>query len=139
MFPFGNEQLYASSGSGSDGEDVDELYDAVRSVNVIQAADDVLGEHLLKMKLDEDSLAMKTTSSSLSAEQHPTNSVEGHNEASVVLSNRISDLSFTWRSVLSRTYVWYASFGSNMWKPRFLCYIQGGKVKLNNFVFSRGQ
>ena len=24
--------------------------------------------------------------------------------------------------------IWYASFGSNMWKPRFLCYIEGGKV-----------
>lgn len=24
--------------------------------------------------------------------------------------------------------VWYASYGSNMWRDRFLCYIQGGKV-----------
>ncbi|PIA63095.1 hypothetical protein AQUCO_00200844v1 [Aquilegia coerulea] len=33
-----------------------------------------------------------------------------------------------WRSVLSKIDIWYGSFGSNMWKPRFLCYIEGGKV-----------
>ncbi|KAJ0047892.1 hypothetical protein Pint_16243 [Pistacia integerrima] len=33
-----------------------------------------------------------------------------------------------WRSELSKVDVWYASFGSNMWKPRFLCYIQGGQI-----------
>lgn len=27
-------------------------------------------------------------------------------------------------------YVWYASYGSNMWEDRFLCYIRGGKVRL---------
>ena len=25
-------------------------------------------------------------------------------------------------------YVWYACYGSNMWKDRFLCYLQGGQV-----------
>ncbi|CAN7024431.1 unnamed protein product [Brassica oleracea var. botrytis] len=34
----------------------------------------------------------------------------------------------SWRSDLSKVDVWYASFGSNMWKPRFLCYIQGGQA-----------
>ncbi|KAG7955049.1 hypothetical protein I3843_11G051400 [Carya illinoinensis] len=33
-----------------------------------------------------------------------------------------------WRSELSKIDVWYAAFGSNMWKPRFLCYIEGGQV-----------
>ncbi|KAB2089759.1 hypothetical protein ES319_A03G082400v1 [Gossypium barbadense] len=33
-----------------------------------------------------------------------------------------------WRSKLSKTDIWYASFGSNMWKSRFLCYIEGGQV-----------
>ncbi|GJN32991.1 hypothetical protein PR202_gb21543 [Eleusine coracana subsp. coracana] len=120
-------KLYASSGSESDIEDVDELYGTVSSVDVTQAADDVLGERLLKMKLDEDNLAMKSISSGSSVEQLPSDSVEEHSKASVFASKRIADLSFTWRSVSSRIYVWYASFGSNMWKPRFLCYIQGGK------------
>ncbi|XP_059641300.1 histone deacetylase 5-like [Cornus florida] len=34
-----------------------------------------------------------------------------------------------WRSKLSQTDVWYASFGSNMNKSRFLCYLQGGQVE----------
>ncbi|GMN54275.1 hypothetical protein TIFTF001_023400 [Ficus carica] len=34
-----------------------------------------------------------------------------------------------WRSELSKVDVWYASFGSNMWQQRFLCYIQGGQVE----------
>eukprot|EP00897_Mesotaenium_endlicherianum_P009829 jgi/Mesen1/8875/ME000530S08285 len=28
----------------------------------------------------------------------------------------------------SSSYVWYASYGSNMWHDRFMCYIRGGKV-----------
>ncbi|KAF5477152.1 hypothetical protein F2P56_003824 [Juglans regia] len=34
-----------------------------------------------------------------------------------------------WRSELSKIDIWYATFGSNMWKPRFLCYIEGGQVE----------
>lgn len=34
----------------------------------------------------------------------------------------------SWRSILSKYDVWYASFGSNMWTPRFLSYIAGGQV-----------
>ncbi|KAJ9140542.1 hypothetical protein P3X46_031177 [Hevea brasiliensis] len=33
-----------------------------------------------------------------------------------------------WRSELSKIDIWYATFGSNMLKRRFLCYIQGGQV-----------
>ncbi|XP_010036766.2 histone deacetylase 5 isoform X1 [Eucalyptus grandis] len=36
--------------------------------------------------------------------------------------------SVSWRSDLSIIDIWYATFGSNMWKPRFLCYIEGGQV-----------
>lgn len=134
---YGNEQLYDSSGSESDSEGVDELSGAVSSVNVIEFAGDAISEHLSKMKLDEDNFAMKTASSCSTAEQHPTDSVEEDKYASVVLSKRISDLSLAWRSDLSRTHVWYASFGSNMWKPRFLCYIQGGKVKFKTHCFCK--
>eukprot|EP00898_Chlorokybus_atmophyticus_P004270 jgi/Chlat1/4844/Chrsp31S04807 len=31
-------------------------------------------------------------------------------------------------SMLDSTYCWYASYGSNMWQDRFMCYIQGGQV-----------
>lgn len=36
----------------------------------------------------------------------------------------------SWRVEHKLVDVWYASFGSNMWKPRFLCYIEGGQVNL---------
>ncbi|GAB2289705.1 Histone deacetylase 5 [Dionaea muscipula] len=38
------------------------------------------------------------------------------------------DVLSIWRSQLRKIDVWYASYGSNMWKSRFLCYIEGGKV-----------
>lgn len=39
------------------------------------------------------------------------------------------DNSNSWRPRLGKMDVWYASFGSNMWKSRFLCYIVGGQVE----------
>lgn len=41
----------------------------------------------------------------------------------------VATASTTWRSELSKVDVWYASFGSNMQKSRFMCYIEGGQVK----------
>ncbi|KAK6123209.1 hypothetical protein DH2020_043066 [Rehmannia glutinosa] len=35
----------------------------------------------------------------------------------------------SWRSELSKIYVWYATFGSNMSMSRFLCYIEGGQTE----------
>lgn len=46
----------------------------------------------------------------------------------ILPSNQLGNCA-SWRSNLSKIEVWYASFGSNMWKDRFLCYIQGGKVE----------
>ncbi|KAK9669127.1 hypothetical protein RND81_13G111200 [Saponaria officinalis] len=37
--------------------------------------------------------------------------------------------SSNWREELKLFDVWYATYGSNMWSPRFLCYIQGGQVE----------
>ncbi|XP_052179798.1 histone deacetylase 5 isoform X2 [Diospyros lotus] len=42
------------------------------------------------------------------------------------VSNEVNTI---WRSALSKTYVWYATYGSNMWESRFLCYIEGGQVE----------
>ncbi|XP_023516037.1 histone deacetylase 5 [Cucurbita pepo subsp. pepo] len=39
------------------------------------------------------------------------------------------NVTIPWRLELSKTDIWYASFGSNMWRPRFLCYIEGGQVE----------
>ncbi|MED6119857.1 Histone deacetylase 5 [Stylosanthes scabra] len=42
--------------------------------------------------------------------------------------NQIGDLN-SWRTKLSNIYIWYASYGSNMWNSRFLCYVAGGQVE----------
>ncbi|XP_015695170.1 histone deacetylase 5 [Oryza brachyantha] len=97
-------------------------------VNVIQITDGVISESLSKLRL-EDKIAMTATSSNITVEQSPTDLAEPQNFGSAAVSKEISSLSFTWRSELSKVYVWYASFGSNMWTPRFLCYIHGGKAE----------
>lgn len=50
------------------------------------------------------------------------------NESTVVLAKSNAN-ACSWRLTLSSVYVWYASYGSNMWNPRFLCYIEGGQVE----------
>lgn len=55
---------------------------------------------------------------------------------SVTSSHETSKASVPWRSVLSKIDVWYASYGSNMWLPRFLCYVSGGKVNIH-IAFSK--
>ncbi|KAI4343955.1 hypothetical protein L6164_011241 [Bauhinia variegata] len=42
---------------------------------------------------------------------------------------RVTAASSSLRSEMSNIWIWYASYGSNMWKSRFLCYIAGGKVE----------
>ncbi|XP_022135468.1 histone deacetylase 5-like [Momordica charantia] len=43
--------------------------------------------------------------------------------------DQVLNATYPWRSELSKTDVWYAAFGSNLWEPRFLCYIKGGQVE----------
>ncbi|XP_040381717.1 histone deacetylase 5 isoform X1 [Oryza brachyantha] len=117
-------ELYSSSGSESD---VEELPDAIASVNFIQITDGVISESLSRLRLDEDKIATTATSSNITVEQSPADLAEPQNVGSTAVSKEIPSLS--WRSELSKVYVWYASFGSNMWTPRFLCYIQGGKAE----------
>ncbi|GAB4845402.1 Histone deacetylase 5, variant 2 [Ancistrocladus abbreviatus] len=50
--------------------------------------------------------------------------VEGHDDA-----GQRHNISAIWRSQLSKIDIWYATYGSNMWKHRFLCYIEGGQVE----------
>lgn len=42
-------------------------------------------------------------------------------------------VSSAWRSELQKIWIWYATFGSNMYFPRLRCYIEGGQVYL--FLF----
>jgi len=44
--------------------------------------------------------------------------------------------------IAESSHVWYACYGSNLYRPRFMCYIEGGKVCItsycNNFYFLVG-
>jgi len=47
----------------------------------------------------------------------------------VSTNDEVNTAAAPWRLELSKADVYYASFGSNMLKSRFLCYIQGGQVE----------
>ncbi|KAJ3673101.1 hypothetical protein LUZ60_006475 [Juncus effusus] len=57
------------------------------------------------------------------------NIAESASSSVVTFALDIADASAPWRSDLSKVYVWYATYGSNLSKPRLLCYILGGKVE----------
>ncbi|KAH1201479.1 Histone deacetylase 5 [Glycine max] len=44
-------------------------------------------------------------------------------------ADKETDVSSTWRSELSNVYIWYASYGSNMWKAILNCHLAGGQVE----------
>eukprot|EP01018_Ginkgo_biloba_P019822 Gb_35900 [translate_table: standard] len=53
---------------------------------------------------------------------------QGWDNSPIILTMRDKNVD-TWRSVLPNAYAWYASYRSNMWKPRFLFYIEGGQAE----------
>ncbi|KAH9315230.1 hypothetical protein KI387_023857, partial [Taxus chinensis] len=53
---------------------------------------------------------------------------EDCNESTTVSTLNAVD-SCSWRQLLRKAHIWYACYGSNMWKRRFICYIEGGKVE----------
>ena len=57
-------------------------------------------------------------------------SIPGSLCCSILNADQLAIKPIPWRSELSKMEIWYATFGSNMWKPRFLCYIQGGQVNI---------
>lgn len=50
-------------------------------------------------------------------------------ELKVIDDHDALSVSHAWRQEVSKIDVWYATFGSNMSKSRFLCYIEGGQVE----------
>ncbi|XP_010939166.2 histone deacetylase 5 isoform X1 [Elaeis guineensis] len=86
-------------------------------------------EPLSKLNIDEDNQGKAIVSNHSPAEQTPVISSEECRNAQALVPDNSVDGCISWRSVLSNIEVWYASYGSNMWKPRFLCYIEGGKVE----------
>ncbi|OAY72753.1 Histone deacetylase 5 [Ananas comosus] len=118
-------ELNFYSSSESDEEDLHEPSASVCSVNVIEVAEDDLSSQLSRLNVDGLDHAKGTTSNHSAT----TKDLNDPLEASHNVTMKILDGCVPWRSALLETYVWYASYGSNMWRPRFLCYIEGGKVE----------
>lgn len=97
------------------------------TTNAEKSAEDNAILLLSELKIDEDSPEKVIALRQIQMEGSSTLSESCHAEQTTT-PNDISVSSFSWRSLLSKVEVWYASYGSNMWKPRFLCYIEGGKV-----------
>ncbi|RWW14138.1 hypothetical protein GW17_00022112 [Ensete ventricosum] len=116
-------RTYSSSES-----DVENDEGAARTINVSEFAEDDVLLPLSKLKIDEDNHG-KVIASDQVQEEGSLSASEASHDAELMTSNEIVDGYVTWRSLLSKVEVWYASYGSNMWKPRFLCYIEGGKVE----------
>ncbi|XP_020242958.1 histone deacetylase 5-like [Asparagus officinalis] len=95
------------------------------SINHVEIVDDVTVS-LTTLNLDGNKLGKAVTSNDLPREQ---SSAEASHSIPTLLPQQINSPCPTWRSGLSKFEVWYASFGSNMSKDRFLCYIKGGKAE----------
>lgn len=114
--------------SDSDVENDADTSNSMRTVNSIEIADDIIPS-LSKLNVNDDKYAKTGTSNDLATENSLLDSSEASSAGtSTSLPDEIVNSSILWRSVLSKIEVWYASYGSNMWKERFLCYIEGGKV-----------
>ena len=87
-------------------------------------------QSLSNLKVDEDHQGKEETEFLVS--YWFSTSIECHTMASKLNADKNNNAYRPWRSELSKIDVWYASFGSNMWKPRFLCYVEGGQVGYND-------
>ncbi|KAG1366775.1 putative Histone deacetylase 5 [Cocos nucifera] len=117
------DSLNLSSSSESDVESDGEASSTIRSSNFVEII-----EPLSKLNIDEDNQGKAVVSNHIPAEQTYVVSSEECRNAQALVPDDSVDGCFPWRSVLSNIEVWYGSYGSNMWKPRFLCYIEGGKI-----------
>lgn len=86
-------------------------------------------EPLSKLNIDEDGHGKAITSDHILTEQSPVVLSEECPNAQASMLDKNVDRCAPWRSVLSKTEIWFGGYGSNMWKPGFLCYIKGGKVR----------
>ena len=122
-----NFQVNWSSSSDSDVDHDEGTSNAIGSITYAETVDDVILP-LSMLSVDGNDLGMTGTSNDPTREQISVVSSESSHRIPKLLPEQIDKFCSPWRSVLSNIVVWYASYGSNMWKDRFLCYIEGGKV-----------
>ncbi|MQL98803.1 hypothetical protein Taro_031515 [Colocasia esculenta] len=117
------DQVDASSSSDSDAEI------KLISEGALSEGSGPSGEAYLENVIDGITLPL----SQLKIDKQSEGSVDPSNVLShdrpIVLPDQIVSKSQLWRSYMSKVDIWYGSYGSNMWKPRFLCYIEGGQVE----------
>lgn len=96
--------------------------------NLPEDVQDVI-QPLMKLKINEDHHGTKIDANSFSS-QEETSLVSSEERDELVPSPYQNvAVSYNWRSIFSKINIWYGSFGSNMWKSRFLCSIEGGQVR----------
>lgn len=115
-----------ASSSETDSEDNAES-DVTKDINQAKTAE----THHVNVFLAFSKLEIDETKSDKGVASNTTCGPGISAEGTVPLPAQIIE-STPWRSAFSKIDVWYASYGSNMWKPRFLCYIQGGQVKMTS-------
>lgn len=115
-----------ASSSETDSEDNAES-DVTKDINQAKTAE----THHVNVFLAFSKLEIDETKSDKGVASNTTCAPGISAEGTVPLPAQIIE-STPWRSAFSKIDVWYASYGSNMWKPRFLCYIQGGQVKMTS-------
>ncbi|KAJ0981970.1 hypothetical protein J5N97_010225 [Dioscorea zingiberensis] len=118
-------QLIYNSTSDSDVENEEGTPSQVCSANMVEEVGDIV-QPFSNLRVDEDKHGEAKTT------DHKTNdqdSSEGYPVPETSDSKEIYKKHNPWRIAYSKIDIWYATYGSNMWKPRFLCYIRGGKVE----------
>lgn len=112
--------------SDSDMENDEDASNSINTVNLVETADNLVSS-LSKLNVNEDKYEKPGTSNDLT-EGSSRDSSKAFPDTPPSLPDRIVYHCEPWRSDFSKIEIWYASYGSNMWKERFLCYIEGGKV-----------
>ncbi|KAH7665181.1 Histone deacetylase family protein [Dioscorea alata] len=118
-------QLNYYAGSDSDVENEEGPSSEVFSANVVEGVEDMI-QPFLFLSVDEDKLGETKTS------DHKSNNLDSSERHTVPEASDSRDIYkniSSWRIAYSKIDIWYATFGSNMWEPRFLCYIRGGQVE----------
>lgn len=117
-------QLNYYVSSDSDVENEEGPSSEVFSANVVEGVEDMI-QPFLNLSVGEDKHGETKTS------DHKTNNLDSSERHTVPEASDSKDIYkniSSWRIAYSKIDIWYATFGSNMWEPRFLCYIRGGQV-----------
>lgn len=117
------------SSSDSDGDYEEISFSSIGTINHVETVEDIiLPLAMLDVGDSGGELEKAVTPNVITNDQISMAFTETSQRTPTSLLEQVDRFCAPWRSDLSKVEVWYASFGSNMWKDRFLCYIAGGMV-----------